>query len=187
MSALLLTNWVRAAEVSKDATSAETQTQRDARLQWFRDAKFGALISFNPSSITGGEIGWSRGGPRPLDVNGHPAGVVEDPKYDNGKWGGSCHKGDKVYLHVAEWPAEGLVFDPLSNKVISARTLIGVPVSFRQSADELAVEVAEKDRENPVTVIELTLDKPVATGLLIGVVHAPKRITAIPQNRRSTF
>jgi hypothetical protein len=67
-----------------------------------------------------------------------------------------------------------LVFDPLSNKVISARTLIGVPVSFRQSADELAVEVAEKDREKPVTVIELTLDQPVETGLLIGGVRAPK-------------
>ena len=444
MSALVSTIWVRAAEVSKDATSAETQTQRDARLQWFRDAKFGALISFNPSSITGGEIGWSRGGTKPLDLTGDPAGVVGDPKYDNlykqfnpekfdagalvallrqagmsylvynakhhdgfamfhtkfrpeysiaaapfkrdvvkelsdachkaglrfgiyysqrdwthpdygmgdnrkyidfmngqlrelltnygkvdiiwfdsygkgdlekfwqigetwsllkslqpaavvnnrlavlasynqqpapyrgdfdtpeqsvgkfqsgrawescmtltegwshrsggkprsfqelltiliqcvtgdgnlmlgfgpdasgllpvseaerlkeigtwlhkygesvygtrggpyrnGKWGGSCQKGDKVYLHVAEWPAEGLVFDPLSNKVISARTLIGVPVSFRQSADELAVEVAEKDREKPVTVIELTLDKPVETGLLIGGVRAPKRI-----------
>jgi hypothetical protein len=44
MSALLLTNWVRSAEVSKDATSAETQTQRDARLQWFRDAKFGIFV-----------------------------------------------------------------------------------------------------------------------------------------------
>ena len=442
MSALVSIIWVRAAEVSKDATSAETQTQRDARLQWFRDAKFGALISFNPSSITGGEIGWSRGGTKPLDITGDPAGVVGDPKYDNlykqfnpekfdagalvallrqagmsylvynakhhdgfamfhtkfrpeysiaaapfkrdvvkelsdachkaglrfgiyysqrdwthpdygmgdnrkyidfmngqlrelltnygkvdiiwfdsygngdlekfwqigetwsllkslqaaalinnrlavlasynqqpapyqgdfdtpeqqvgkfqsgrawescmtltegwshrsggnprsfqelltiliqcvtgdgnlmlgfgpdasgvlpvseaerlkeigtwlhkygesvygtrggpyrnGKWGGSCQKGDKVYLHVAEWPAEGLVFDPLSNKVISARTLIGVPVSFRQSADELAVEVAEKDREKPVTVIELTLDQPVETGLLIGGVRAPK-------------
>lgn len=444
MSAFLSTSWVRAAEVSKDATSVETQTQRDARLQWFRDAKFGALISFNPSSITGGEIGWSRGGTKPLDITGDPAGVVEDPKYDNlykqfnpekfdagalvallrqagmsylvynakhhdgfamfhtkfrpeysiaaapfkrdvvkelsdachqaglrfgiyysqrdwthpdygmgdnrkyidfmngqlrelltnygkvdiiwfdsygkgdlekfwqidetwamikalqqqavvnnrlailgsynqqpapyrgdfdtpeqqvgkfqsgrawescmtltegwshrsggnprsfqelltiliqcvtgdgnlmlgfgpdasgvlpvseagrlkeigawlrtygesiygtrggpyrnGKWGGSCHKGDKVYLHVVEWPAEGLGFDPLSNKVLSARTLIGVPVSFRQSADELAVEVAEKDREKPVTVIELTLDKPVETGLTIGGIRERKSL-----------
>ena len=426
-----------------DDSGAETQAQRDVRLQWFRDAKFGALISFNPSSITGGEIGWSRGGTKPLDITGDPAGVVEDPEYDNlykqfnpekfdasalvallqqagmrylvynakhhdgfamfptkhsdysiahtpfrrdvvkelseachkaglrfgiyysprdwhhpdygqgdnrkyvdfmngqlrelltrygsidviwfdsygrgdlvkfwridetwalikalqpqavvnnrlaildeynrqpapyrgdfdtpeqqvgkfqngrawescmtltegwshragragnprsfqeliklliqsitgdgnlmlgfgpdasgvlpvseaerlkeigtwlnkngesvygtrggpyrnGKWGGSCYRGDKVYLHVTEWPVEGLVFDPLSNKVISARALTGVPVSFRQSVDELAVNVAEKDREKPVTVIELTLDKPVKTGMLIGGARATK-------------
>jgi transcriptional regulator GlxA family with amidase domain len=41
----LLSSNLIAAEVSKYATSAETQTQRDARLQWFRDAKFGALIN----------------------------------------------------------------------------------------------------------------------------------------------
>ena len=27
--------------------------------------------------------------------------------YRNGTWGGSCHKGNKLYLHVYEWPVEG--------------------------------------------------------------------------------
>ena len=76
MVALLATSGVRAADLSKVPQIHESREQRDERMQWFRDAKFGALISFNPSSITGGEIGWSRGGPRPLDVNGHPARAV---------------------------------------------------------------------------------------------------------------
>jgi alpha-L-fucosidase len=94
--------------------------------------------------------------------------------YRNGTWGGSCHRGDKLYLHVSEWPVEGLGFDPLSNKVIAARTLTGAPVAFKQSADEFAVEVAQKDREKPVTVIELTLEKPVESGRILGGAHAPK-------------
>jgi alpha-L-fucosidase len=95
--------------------------------------------------------------------------------YRNGTWGGTCHKGNKLYVLVYEWPAEGLGFDPLPGKVLSARTLSGAPARFKQSADDLAVEVAEKDREKPVTVIELTLDKPLETGLLIGGARAPKR------------
>jgi alpha-L-fucosidase len=94
--------------------------------------------------------------------------------YRNGTWGGTCHKGNKLYLQVYEWPVEGLGFDPLPNKVISARTLTGAPVTFKQSADELAVEVAPKDRDTPVTVIELTLEKPVESGRIIGAAHAPK-------------
>ena len=69
---------------------------------------------------------------------------------------------------------EGLGFDPLSNKVLAARTLTGAPVTFKQSADEFAVDVAGKDREKPVTVIELTLEKPVEADRIIGAAHAPK-------------
>jgi alpha-L-fucosidase len=94
--------------------------------------------------------------------------------YRNGTWGGTCHKGNKLYLHVSGWPAEGLGFDPLPNKVLAARMLTGAPVTFKQSADELSVEVARKDREKPVTVIELTLDKPVEAGRILGAAHAPK-------------
>ena len=94
--------------------------------------------------------------------------------YRNGTWGGTCHKGNKLYMLVYEWPAEGLGFDPLPNKVLAAKTLTGAPVTIKQSADEFTVEVAGKDRDKPVTVIELTLDKPVADGLLIGAAHAPK-------------
>jgi alpha-L-fucosidase len=94
--------------------------------------------------------------------------------YRNGTWGGSCHKGNKLYLHISEWPVEGLGFDPLSNKVIAARTLTGAPVTIKQNADEFAVEVARKDREKPVTVIELTLEKPVESGRILGAAHAPK-------------
>ena len=94
--------------------------------------------------------------------------------YRNGSWGGTCHKGNKMYVHVYDWPREGLALDPIANKVLAARTLTGAPVSFKQSADELSLAVAAKDRDTPVTVIELTMEKPIATGSLSGAMHTPK-------------
>ena len=94
--------------------------------------------------------------------------------YRNGTWGGSCHKGNKLYLLVYEWLAEGLAFDPLPNKVLAARTLTGVPCTFKQSAAEWSVQLARKDLDTPVTVIEVTLDKPLETGSIIGELRTPQ-------------
>lgn len=88
--------------------------------------------------------------------------------YRNGAWGGSCHKGDKLYLHVLQWQRKGLSFDALPYKVKSARTLTGAPVSFVQKDNEFSVQVADVDRDTPVTVVELTLEQPVEDGRIVG-------------------
>ena len=38
----------------------ETPSEYNARAQWLRDAKLGALVSWNPSSLTGHEMSWER-------------------------------------------------------------------------------------------------------------------------------
>ena len=40
----------------------ETRAEYDTRAQWFRDAKFGVFIHWNPSSLVGKEISWCREG-----------------------------------------------------------------------------------------------------------------------------
>jgi alpha-L-fucosidase len=40
----------------------ETPGQRDARLAWWRDARFGMFIHWGPASVNGTEISWSRMG-----------------------------------------------------------------------------------------------------------------------------
>jgi alpha-L-fucosidase len=62
---------------AQDQDFFDTQAQR---LEWFRDAKFGMFIHWGPVSLTGREIGWSRGGER----KGRP-GTGETPVeiYDN--------------------------------------------------------------------------------------------------------
>jgi alpha-L-fucosidase len=91
--------------------------------------------------------------------------------YRNGSWGGSCRKGDKLFLHVYQWQPKGLAFDALPYKVKSARTLTGAPVEFTQRDNEFTVQVAPADRDTPVTVIELMLDQPVPDGRIIGNVR----------------
>jgi alpha-L-fucosidase len=96
--------------------------------------------------------------------------------YRNGSWGGSCHQGDKVFLHVYQWQPRGLAFDALPYKVKSARTLTGAAAQLTQTTNEFTVQVAAADRDTPVTVIELTLDQPVADGRILG------NVRAVPEN-----
>ncbi|MEI8288215.1 MAG: alpha-L-fucosidase [Verrucomicrobiota bacterium] len=62
---------------------AETSAPRDARMAWWREARYGMFIHWDMSSMAGTEISWSRKGSKPLDITGNPAGYVEDPAYDN--------------------------------------------------------------------------------------------------------
>jgi alpha-L-fucosidase len=135
------------------------------------------LLNFGPrpdGTFAEGEVRVARAMGQWLKRYGEAIYGTRGGPYQNGAWGGSCHKGNKLYLHVCEWPEGGLGLDPLPSKVISARTLSGMPVSFKQSKDELIVNVAQKDRDNPVTVIELILDSPVQSGRIIGTAHIHK-------------
>ena len=89
--------------------------------------------------------------------------------YKNGRWGGSCHKGNKIFLHLYQHPEGGrLEFDPLPRKVLSARTLDGAPVDVTQSDENLSLGIAEGAAVSPVTVVELTIDTPIEPGTLFG-------------------
>jgi alpha-L-fucosidase len=45
----------------------ETAAQRDARLAWWREARFGLFVHWGPVSLKGTEIGWSRGAQVPAE------------------------------------------------------------------------------------------------------------------------
>ena len=94
--------------------------------------------------------------------------------YKNGGWGGSCHKANKLYLHVYDWPALGFSLDPIANKVVSARTLTGKTVTVKQTESALEIDVRKEDRDAPVTVIELTMAEPVESGRVIGGARLPE-------------
>ena len=49
--------------------TGETDGQREVRLRWWRDAKFGLFIHWGPASVNGTEISWSRIG-HPFDHRG---------------------------------------------------------------------------------------------------------------------
>lgn len=91
LSAILFANGPINAQASKDALVDlsqvpqihETPDQRDARLQWWRDAKFGMFLHWGPVSLSGKELSWGRDAHRPWDINGVQTPRTEDPYYDN--------------------------------------------------------------------------------------------------------
>ncbi len=63
-----------------DAAKPETPRQREQRLAWWREARFGMFIHWGPVSLAGTEISWSRGGER-RGIQGK--GEVPVEVYDN--------------------------------------------------------------------------------------------------------
>ena len=79
---LAQTSQDRIADLSQVPQIHETKAQRDARMQWFRDAKFGMFIHWGPCSVGQKEIGWGREANRPWDINKHGP-RTSDLVYDN--------------------------------------------------------------------------------------------------------
>ncbi|HEY2828022.1 MAG TPA: alpha-L-fucosidase, partial [Pirellulales bacterium] len=61
--ALIATTRIHSAQADEPAVH-ETDQQRDARLAWWREARFGMFIHWGPVSLKGTEISWSRAAPR---------------------------------------------------------------------------------------------------------------------------
>jgi len=66
MSLLLLASVspVAGAEAAPRVLAKESPAERDQRMAWWREARFGLFIHWGPVSLKGTEIGWSRGGER---------------------------------------------------------------------------------------------------------------------------
>jgi alpha-L-fucosidase len=79
----------------------------------------------------------------------------------NGSWGGTTHKGNTVYVHVLEWGGDTLECPPLAGKVRSAEILTGGRATIDQSDSGISITLPEADRDDVVTIIKLTLDRPV--------------------------
>jgi alpha-L-fucosidase len=129
------------------------------------------LLNFGPKpdgSFAEGEVKVARAMGVWLKKYGEAIYGTRGGPYRNGQWGGSTHKGNRLYIHVYSWTPDGISLDPLYRKVLSAKTLSGGGATFEQTATELKLVVPEADRDSPVTVIELNLDGPLEIGKIIG-------------------
>lgn len=72
--------------VKKVPLSDETPEQLDARLKWWRDARFGMFIHWGPVSIKGTEIGWSRGAQIPIGVYDNLYKEFDPTKFNADEW-----------------------------------------------------------------------------------------------------
>jgi alpha-L-fucosidase len=81
--------------VTATVVQAETTAQHDARLAWWRAARFGMFIHWGPVSLTGQEISWSRANSNTNCPNNGPIPVAV---YDN-----LYKKFDPTNFNADEW------------------------------------------------------------------------------------
>jgi len=66
-----------------------------------------------------------------------------------------------VYVHVFDWPEDGLVVPGVEARVLEASVLGGGRAEARPTAGGLRVQVAPAERRSIDTVVKLRLDRPV--------------------------
>ncbi len=88
--------------------------------------------------------------------------------FANGKWGGSCHRGNIIYLFAKSENGEPLSLAPLSQHIKSARKLTdGSKVSFKQTDQGVELSLPARQRDTFFTLLALTLDQPVPDGTVV--------------------
>ncbi|MGV8093946.1 MAG: alpha-L-fucosidase [Mangrovibacterium sp.] len=113
-----------------------------------------------------------------MKINGESIYGATASPFDYLPWGRCTRKGDKLYLHVFNWPADGKIKVPMSNKVTSAWLLNGkskealthktangeLTISLPGIApDSIASVIVLQVKGEPLPVHSLALNKPVTT------------------------
>ena len=101
------------------ATAADAPT-REARLAWWRDARFGMFIHWGPVSIKGTEISWSRGDPVPLDEYDNLYKQFNPTKFNADEWVKVAQDAGMKYIVITSKHHDGFcMFDtPLTDYCI---------------------------------------------------------------------
>ncbi|MCK5787972.1 MAG: alpha-L-fucosidase, partial [Chlamydiia bacterium] len=81
--------------------------------------------------------------------------------YFSGKWGSATRKGNKAYLHIFRWGNDKeLTFPNLDGrKIKSVKLLNGKDIKLNKGRNSYSIEVAESNREDIVTTVEVTFNK----------------------------
>lgn len=76
-------------------------------------------------------------------------------------WGVTTHRGNRVYVHVLEWPDRVLAVTGLGRKVRSATFMKdGSPVAFSEHENAVVLTLPEASPEEPDRIIVLETDPP---------------------------
>ncbi|MDP2895300.1 MAG: alpha-L-fucosidase [bacterium] len=107
LAAALLSHGAAYSGEESPGRPVETEEQKEARMAWWRDAKFGLFIHWGPVSLKGTEIGWSRGGERrgtggtgqiPLDVYDNLYKQFNPVKFNADEWVSIAKSAGMKYL-----------------------------------------------------------------------------------------
>jgi alpha-L-fucosidase len=92
-----------------------------------------------------------------METYGESIYGAEGGPYISGQWGGSCMKGDALYLHVFQWKDGTLELPALPRDVYECEELGGEPVTFSQTDDSLTVRIKGGKQRSLHSVVKLKL------------------------------
>ncbi|MBN1508681.1 MAG: alpha-L-fucosidase [Sedimentisphaerales bacterium] len=100
------------------AAILQGQAQREARLAWWRQARFGMFLHWGPVSLTGLEISWSRAntntkcpnkGPTPADVYDHLYERFNPVQFDAKEWVDTARAAGMKYMVLTAKHCDGFL------------------------------------------------------------------------------
>ena len=92
-----------------------------------------------------------------IETYGESIYGTEGGPYISGQWGGSCTKGNALYLHVFKWTDGMLKLPPLPRKVLACEELGGEEVVFEQNDAGLLLKLEQGKTRSLHSVVKLTL------------------------------
>ena len=103
---------------AKDGDAAEVKQAREARVAWWREARFGMFIHWGPVSLKGTEISWSRAnsnpacpnkGPIPVEVYDNLYKQFNPTKFDAKGWVGLAQSAGMKYMVLTAKHCDGFL------------------------------------------------------------------------------
>jgi len=81
--------------------------------------------------------------------------------FPSGPWGGCTRRGNRIYVHVLDWPEDFVQLPPMARKIVNSRGLTAREATVRQNAEGIRISVPPADRQAPDSIVVLELDGPV--------------------------
>jgi len=75
-------------------------------------------------------------------------------------WGGSTRKGNVIYLHILQWPADTITLPAIQPRIAKHTVLTGGNATVRQTDAGIEVSVPADKRDALDTIVKLELDAP---------------------------
>jgi len=77
-----------------------------------------------------------------------------------GAWGATTYRGNKVYVHILDWPQPTVMLPPIQSKIVSSSVLTGGTAMVNQTDKRIEISVPPSHRQELDTIVVLELDGP---------------------------
>ncbi len=77
-------------------------------------------------------------------------------------WGGTTHRGNRIYVHILDWPEDEIVLPPINHDIKASRALTCRSAHVKVGRDGIRIRVSQKDRQAPDTIVVLETDMEVS-------------------------